>query len=59
MSSLQEDNENKFASLDARLVEKCPAFKIMSNSQPFVPFLTMPKMAECKGKRNTVRLLYI
>lgn len=53
---LQEQGKEHFSS-DASLVEKSPAFKIISNS-PFAPFLTMPKTPERKGKRNTVRFPY-
>lgn len=49
--------EQEKISDDASLLEKSPAFKIISNSQ-FAPFLTMPKTPERKGKRHTVRFPY-
>ncbi|CAG9565844.1 unnamed protein product [Danaus chrysippus] len=52
-----QKQEKENLSDDVSLVEKSPAFKIISNSQ-FAPFLTMPKTPERKGKRNTVKFPY-
>lgn len=52
-----QEQEKENLSDDLNLLEKSPAFKIISNSR-FAPFLTMPKTLERKGKRNTVRFLY-